>query len=323
MVKANPHAVCPERAAPQDVIVDTDIGTDIDDAYAVLLAVSSPELNVRGITLVHGNLRVRANIVLKLLKLAGRPDIPVLPGESMPMNSDRPIHWVGHEGRGLDFSDVETELERSFEGPSAPEFLAQMAAETPGQLVLLPIGPLTNVGLAIERYPREMAKLKCIVAMASTFNGFGRQHAGVEHNIALDPEAAEIVLASGIPVLLIGLNVTRQTALTRRAVEEISAAGTPLADFMARMTEDWLAMTDRSQTPMHDPLAVASCIEPSIEKSVQVSAEVDLETPGLVAYAEAGSDSPLRICTELDAGRFDRLFQNRIMSAVGVKVGCR
>ncbi|HET6455030.1 MAG TPA: nucleoside hydrolase [Armatimonadota bacterium] len=293
----------------QRVIIDTDIGTDIDDAYALLLALASPELDIRGITLVHGNMDVRAGIALKLLKLAGREDIPVIPGESKPMNPERPIYWPGHEGKGLDFSDIELPAGDQ----SAMEFLASQANE---DTVLIPIGPMTNVGMAIRDYPSEMARYKGIVAMASTFNGFGPENAGGEHNIALDPEAAEIVLNSGIPIVLAGLNVTLQTSLTRRMVEEISAAGTPLAEFMSLMTEDWFSLVGRDTTAMHDSTAVAICAEPDIFEMVPVRAEVDMARAGQISYYEA-DDSPVRICTSVDAGRFQKLFFSRILEAVG------
>ena len=294
---------------PQRVIIDTDIGTDIDDAYALLLAISSPELDVRGVPLVHGDLRTRAEIALKLLKLAGREDVPVIWGESRPMNPDRPICWPGHESRGIDLSDVEV----SVHPESAVEFLVNHAHP---DTVLIPIGPMTNVGLAIRKHPSEMSRYKGIVAMASTFNGFGPQNAGVEHNIALDPEAAEIVLNSGIPTLLAGLNVTLQTSLTRRMVEEMSAAGTPLARFMSAMTTDWFSVVGRDTTNMHDPLAVAATFAPDLVETVPVRAEVDVTRAGLIAYYES-EDSPVRICTSVDVGRFQKLFFSRVLEAVG------
>lgn len=290
------------------MIIDTDIGTDIDDAYALLLAIASPELDVRGVTLVHGKVDIRARIALKLLKLAGREDIPVIPGESKPMNPERPIYWPGHEGRGLDFSDIELPAGDQ----SAMEFLASQANE---DTILLPIGPMTNVGMAIRDYPSEMARYGGIVAMASTFNGFGPENAGGEHNIALDPEAAETVLDSGIPILLAGLNVTLQTSLTRRMVQEISAAGTPLARFMSLMTEDWFSVVGRDTTAMHDSLAVAVSFAPDLVETVPVRAEVDKIMAGFITYFEA-EDSPVRICTSLDAGRFQKLFFSRILEAV-------
>ena len=295
---------------PQNVIVDTDIGSDIDDAYAVLLAIFSPELNVKGITLVHADIETRAKITKKLLKLAGKADIPVIGGEKFPINKDRPLFWGGHEGRGIDFSDVETHAS----GEDAAEFIARTAAEKPGEHTLIPVGPLTNIALALQRYPQEMAQLKSIVCMGSIFNGFGRDAAGVEHNIAVDPEAAKIVLNSGIPILLVGLNVTTQVHLTRSQADEIGRIETPLADLMAHMTKDFFTLINKSSTVMHDPLAVAAFIVPDIVETIPVRAEVSTDTAGLITYFQA--ESPIRICTSVDVDRFDELFYPLITKAM-------
>ena len=313
----------PERSPDEtphtvhDVIIDTDIGTDIDDAYALLLALSSPELKLRGITLVHADIETRARIALKLLKLAGRLDIPVIPGESQPMNSERPLYWGGHEGRGLDFSDVESEVAALKTAVSAPEFIARTASENPGRIVLIPIGPLTNVGIAIRDYPREMGRLKGIVCMGSTFQGFGPENAGIEHNIKLDPEAAQIVLGSGIPLLLVGLNVTLQTSLTEERVNEMAAKRTPLAEYMAHMTRDWFGVVGRKATCMHDPLAVAASFAPDMVTTIPVTAEVSLDNAGSVAYFEADESSPVRICTDVAVDRFHAVFYSRVTSTCG------
>lgn len=306
-----------ESIAVQDVIIDTDIGTDIDDAYALLLALASPELNIRGITLVHADLETRARIALRELKLAGRTDIPIVFGESHPVNHRRPLYWPGHEGRGLDFSDVEPQVSSAKAGIHAAEFIARAAAEQPGELVLIPIGPLTNVAMAIRAYPREMAQLRGIVCMGSTFNGYGRENAGVEHNIRLDPEAADIVFSSGIPLVLVGLNVTTQTSLTADLVDEMAAKDTPLAKFMADMTRDWFRVLDRTVTNMHDPLAVAVAYRPDLVTTVPVRAEVSLDNAGSVAYFEAGEDAPVRICTGVNVDGFHDLFYSRILAKAG------
>jgi len=108
-----------------------------------------------------------------------------------------------------------------------------------------------------------------------------------------------------------GLNVTLQTSLTRRMVEEISASGTPLAEFMKAMTEDWFSVVGRDTTAMHDSTAVALCIEPSIFETVPVRAEVDMASAG-ITYFEA-DESPVSICTAIDVDRFQKLFFSRIL----------
>ena len=315
--EAQPPAPSLSDLVTQDAILDTDIGTDIDDAYALLLALASPELNLRGVTLVHADVATRAQIAVKLLKLAGRSDIPVLLGECIPMNDNRPLCWGGHEGRGLDFSDVEPEVASLGDRETAVEFIARTVSESPGEVVLIPIGPLTNVGIAIRDYPTEMSRLKGIVCMGSTFQGFGAENAGIEHNIKLDPEAAKIVLGSGIPILLVGLNVTLQTSLTEARVHDLAEKGTPLAEYIAHMTRDWFEVVGRTTTCMHDPLAVAVSYQPDLVETVHARAEVDPETAGSITYSEAGTDSPIRICSRLDVDAFHDLFYSRIVSRAG------
>lgn len=309
-----------EQSTALDVIIDTDVGTDVDDAYAVLLAISSPELNVRGITLVHGDVSLRAKIAAELLKLAGRPDIPLALGERSPMRGDRPITWLGHEGRGLDSSDVEG-LSPAKE--HAAEFIACTADEHPGEVTLITIGPMTNAGVLARDFPAEASKLRSIVSMASTFNGFGPENAGREHNASVDPEAMELVLRLGVSMLIVGLNVTLKTALNRSHLAQIGASGTPLSRFMIYMTEDWLNVIDRDEAQMHDPLAVAASFDPGVATSIPVKADVSKERAGFVTYYEAGPESPVRVCTEVDTALFDQLFYSRILRAVADVRGCQ
>lgn len=299
----------------QEVIIDTDIGTDIDDAYALLLALGSPELTIRGITLVHADIEARARIAVKLLTLARRLDIPVFPGESKPMNPDRPLCWPGHEGRGLDFSDVDTEVAQVMSREKAAEFIARSVSESTGEIILIPIGPLSNLGIAIRDFPNEMSRAKGIVCMGSTFQGFGRENAGIEHNIKLDPEAAKIVLESGMPILLVGLNVTLRTSLPADRVNQLAETGTPLAEYMAHMTRDWYGVVGRTTTSMHDPLAVAATYRPDIVQWAHARAEVDLKRAGSIAYFEADESSPVRICTSVNVDAFHDLFYSRITAA--------
>lgn len=313
-------ALSTEESPALDVVIDTDIGTDVDDAYAVLLAFSSPELNVRGLTIVHGDVGLRAKIAAKLLKLAGRADITLALGERSPMRPDRPITWLGHEGRGLDFSDVEDLTPAKEHGAG---FIARTADEHAGGVTLITIGPLTNAGVLVRDFPREASKLRGIVAMASTFNGFGSESAGREHNASVDPEAMELVFQSGVPTLIVGLNVTLQTALNRSHLAQIGASGTSLSRLMVYMTEEWLRVIDRDVAYMHDPLAVAASFDAAVVTTIPVTPEVSKERAGFVAYHEAGTESPVRICTAVDTARFDQLFYSRILRAVANERGCQ
>ena len=296
-----------------DIILDTDIGTDVDDAYALLFALASPELNLRGITLVHHDVQARWLITAKMLQLAGRTDIPVALGENLPMNRERRTYWDGYEGKGIDYSDTGG---ISPVGEHASEYIARMAAENPGKITLCPIGPLTNVGILLRDFPNEAAKLKGLVVMGSTFEGYGPEHAAREHNAGSDPEAMKLLCESGLPILIVGFNVTRQTSLTDEHLARIASAGTPMSELMVHMTRGWLRVCNRAQTSMHDPLALAAAFRPEIVGTVPVSAEVSLGSPEVVTYRH-DPDSNIRICDTVDVPRFEELFLERIYGAVG------
>lgn len=302
-----------------DVLIDTDIGTDVDDAYAILLALASPELNVRGITLVHAHIDVRAKIAMKLLKLTGRTDVPVALGERTPLRSERPVFWMGHEGKGLDLADAE-QMQPLPE--HAVTFIARLASENPGKLTLITIGPMTNAGMLVRDHPREAACLRGIVSMASTFLGFGRENSGREHNAAVDPEAVDLVLRSGIPILLVGLNVTQQTWLTLDNLAQISSCRNELSSFMCDMTREWFKVVGKDAVNMHDPLAIATAFDPELVKTIPVSAEVDL-TSEKIAYHDAGMQSNVSICAEVDSNRFHKLFFERITKIINDSQDCQ
>ena len=308
-----------ECIEPLDVIIDTDIGTDVDDAYALLFSLSSPELRVRGVTLVHGNLDTRSKITFKILKLLRRLDVPVAKGWENPLNDARSVCWSGHEGVGIDFSDI---TDCSTLSEDAANFIARVAEENSGKLVLITIGPMTNAAVAIQRFPDLKRHLKGIVAMASVFNGFGRDRAGVEHNIAVDPEAAKVVLESGIPLYLVGLNVTLKTSLTREHLEKIRSADTNLSRLFAHMTEQWLAVCKREYAIMHDPLAVAAAFDQNVVRFIPVRPDVSLDTAGIVSYYPGDDDSRVMIADRVNVEQFNLVFFPRIMSAICHKKGC-
>lgn len=304
------------------VVLDTDIGTDIDDAYALVLAAVSPELDLRAVTTVNNGVEIRALIARTLLRLLGRDDVPVATGERHSLTPSVTCGWAGHEGKGIDLS--RTFPARDLDPRPAPALLAELAraAHAEGNpLTLLPVGAMTNVAVAIRDYPQEMALLRGIVAMASGFYGFGEEAARGEHNVQCDPVAVEIVLSSGIPLTFIGLNVTVQTSMTRAQVEEMAATGGPLAEALAGMHRVWFDLIQRDQSAMHDPLAVAVAFRPELVQLLPVSARVrrDPRESGAIVYSPPaeGQAAPHRIATEVDTDRFHALLRERITRAVG------
>lgn len=307
---------------PIPVVLDTDIGTDIDDAYALLLAVLSPELDLRAVTTVNNDVALRSKIAKKLLRLLGRDDVPVACGSGVALTPGVTRGWGGHEGRGIDLSKVDPARDIDSRDASTIIATAASAAHNEGNpLTLLPIGAMTNIALALEKYPQEMRLVGRIVAMASTFEGFGRDYARGEHNVACDPVAADRVLRSGIPITLIGLNVTRQTAMTREQVEAWAARGGPVAQAVVGMHRVWFDVIHNDRSAMHDPLAVAVAFRPELVHLLPVKASVWLDAPhpGTIIYNPPSPEevTHCRIAASVQADEFHLLLQERILSFGG------
>lgn len=285
------------------LILDTDIGTDVDDAWALALCLASPEIDVLGITLVYADLETRAKVALKMLKLAGRTDVPVYKGISDPMTEGLTQYWPGHEGTDTDFSDIESLSAKD----GAVDFILDTVKKYPGEVVIAPIGALTNVATAIKRDPETMRKVKRFAIMGSIYQGEGRENAGVEHNINCDPVAAKIVLESGIPATVVGLNVTFKVLIHRNDLQPMKKSS--FGGYLAAMTEQLFGLWNRDDTFMHDPLAVATQIDPSLVTTRKMTAEGLGE--GKVAFT-SNENGPLDVCVDVDVERFQKFLVSRI-----------
>lgn len=290
--------------APMKLILDTDIGTDVDDAWALALCVSSPEIQLLGVTLVHANLDVRAKIALKMLKLAGRARIPVYKGLSDPLTPGYGKYWAGHEGTETDFSDIAGLVACD----NAVDFIVDTVGKHPGQVVLCSVGPMTDVGDAIRRAPETMRKLKKLVIMGSAFEGYGSENAAREHNACVDPVATKLVLESRIPATIVGLNVTKQVKIQHSDLAQIEVSG--FGRYLSAMTKQYLGIIGRSFTFMHDPLAIATLLDPTVVGTQRMSAEV--LDDGRVVFASDEEKGWLDVCTEVNAPKFERLLLERI-----------
>ncbi len=258
------------------VILDTDIGTDVDDCLALAFILGSPELRLEGVTCVYGDVLLRARMVRKLLRLAGAADVPVMIGAAQPLLRRRPVFWAGHEGVGL----LEPGDEALAPSPGhAVDYLVRAVMENPGQIHLLAIGPLTNVALAFEREPRLAASLAQLTIMGGAVRGPGQLGLPyAEHNILCDPEAAYVVLTSGAPLTLVPLDVTTRVAIRAADVARLRTAQTPFREAVARQVELYPRFARTGATYLHDPLAAAVVVRPDLV-SLR-SLHVDVETAG-------------------------------------------
>lgn len=287
------------------LILDTDIGTDVDDAWALALCLASPEIDLIGVTLVHADLDTRAKIALKMLKLAGRTDVPVYKGISLPLTDGQCVYWPGHEGTGTDFSDIEGLSAKD----GAVDFILDTVKANPGDVVIAPIGPMTNIGAAIRRDPETMSKVKRFAIMGSSYEGDGRENARIEHNIRCDPDAAKIVFESGIPATVVGLNVTGRVVIRRDDLQPIK--DTPFGGYLSAMTEQLYGIWGRDYAYMHDPLAIATEVDRSVVTTRKMTAEPIGE--GAIAFTTDLHGS-LDVCVDVDVDRFERLLQLRVRS---------
>jgi purine nucleosidase len=246
------------KATPELAILDTDIGDDIDDAYALALLLHSPEIKLLGITTAFGDTELRARLTDRYLAAVHRSEIPVAVGRQ-----------TSHTNVFSQAAYAKQQPDHAH--PEAVKFLLDQIRAHPGQITLIAIGPLVNVQDAIARDAATFRKLKRVVMMGgSVYRGYDTAGSSdsppdAEWNIARDPEGASALLASGVPVYMMPLDST-QIHLEEVQRERIFAFGSPLTDQLTLLYHQWMAGTDNhSTTPtLFDPVAAAYAIHPEL-----------------------------------------------------------
>lgn len=249
-------SVVGRAAEPIPVILDTDIGGDIDDAYALAQVLHSPELNLLGVTTVAGDTVARARLAAKLLVVAGRPEIPVYAGTSTAPQYIAQTEWA------KDFTSPALHLN------GGVEFLREQVKAHPGKITLIAIGELTNIAALLDAEPGIGAKIKAIALMGgSVRRGYAPGSAPEpEWNIKSNIAAARTVFTSGVPLLIAPLDSTADLKLTPEWRVKIFARGTPLNDALASLDFIWLhTNTWKGDMPtLFDELAVALVATPDL-----------------------------------------------------------
>jgi len=254
---------------PRKIIIDTDPG--VDDSMAIFFALRSPELDVIGLTTVFGNVHTDLATInaLRLLEIAGRSDIPVVQGASDPLAGpfNGPVPFVhGDDGQGN--VHLPPPRTRPREG-SAAAFIVEQVMAAPGEITLVPLGPLTNIALALRLEPRLAQNVREVVLMGGNALCPGNATPAAEANIHNDPEAADVVFGTGWPVTMVGLDVTHQVNMTRAHLERYAQAQNPLAQHIARIVPFYRDYFE-SQIPgmdgiyVHDSSAIAYAIDPTL-----------------------------------------------------------
>jgi purine nucleosidase len=328
-------ASIPGSATPKKIIFDTDPGTD--DAMALMLALNSPELDVRAITVVPGNVTATQGLenALRMVSLANRCDIPVAGGAQHPLFQKLITAEFWHGKNGL--ANIELPPTKcKVDGHFGPDLIIQLVHASPHEITLVPVGPLTNIALAVLRDPSIVPLVKEVVLMGGSISG-GNVNAAAEANIYNDPEAAQIVFQAGWPLTMVGLDVGDKTLLSQKYLDQLNLKHGPVNDFIHGVAQYLIALSAKfgsSGTPMYDPLAVGVAIDASLVKAPAMHVEV--ETRGEFTRGETVANrrgavernvlhgdryviegveqvSPnAKVCTDVDADRFLQMFVSRI-----------
>jgi len=283
----NPAAVPSSR-----VIIDTDPG--VDDALALLLAMRSPELKIEAITAVAGNVPLELSLpnALRMVEISGRTDIPVAAGAKAPLQRRLVTATYAHGENGLGGAVFPEPTIKPVPEPAA-ELIRQVIRKYPGEVSLIPIGPMTNIATALDLDSELAGMVRGIVMMGGSLSG-GNITPAAEFNVYVDPEAARIVFQSGIPITMVGLDVTRKTSLTDEHVRVLEAAKNPVSQAAAKIGRNAINH-NREQgfligPNMHDSLAVAGFLDPSLLTLKDYY--VDVETTGELTAGETLGYSP-------------------------------
>lgn len=307
---------------PRKIIIDTDPGQD--DAVAILLALASPELEVLGMTCVAGNvpLPLTSRNARVVCELAGRPDIKVFSGCDGPMTRRLITAEHVHGKSGLDGTDLPDPAMPLAAGHAVDFLIDTLRAETPGSVTLCALGPLTNVATAFQRAPDIASRLAEIVLMGGAYFQVGNIQPAAEFNIHVDPEAAEIVFKSGVPLVVMPLDVTHKALTTRARVDAFRALGTPVGHAVAGWT-DFFERFDKAKygsegAPLHDPCTIAYLLQPELFSGRHINVEIETRgefTLGMTVadwWRVSGRQPNAVFMNDLDAEGFFRLLTERI-----------
>lgn len=275
------------------VIIDTDPG--VDDALALLLAMRSPELQIEGITPVAGNVPLELTLpnALRMVEIAGRVDIPVAPGAKLPLLRRLVTAAYAHGENGLGGAVFPEPKIKPVQEPAA-ELIRRIIRQYPGEVTLITLGPLTNIATALLTDPELASMAKGLVMMGGSLSG-GNITPAAEFNVYVDPEAARIVFQSGISLRMVGLDVTRKTALTEEHVKTLESQQNPVSQAAAKIGRNAIRHNRDGGflvgPNMHDSLAVAAFLDPSLVKWQDYY--VDVETTGELTAGETLGYSPV------------------------------
>ena len=304
------------------IVIDTDPGQD--DAVAILLALASPELDVLGVVAVAGNVPLALTEInaRRIVELAGRPELPVHAGAVRPLV--RPLVTAEHvHGRtGLDGADLPAPAVPLHPRHGVDFIVETLLAAEPGEVTLCTLGPLTDVALALIRAPAIAPRIREIVMMGGAYFEVGNITPAAEFNVYVDPEAADVVLRSGVPVTMLPLDVTHGALATPERLARFRA----LRNRSGAVVADMLGFSERfdrekyagAGAPIHDPNVIAWLLEPELYAGRRINVEVERASPLTLGMTVAdywrvtGRPANALFIRSLDADGFFALLTDRL-----------
>ncbi|RUS49067.1 nucleoside hydrolase [Cohnella sp. AR92] len=301
------------------IILDVDTG--VDDALAIAYAVRSPEIEVLGLTTNFGNITVEeaARNSLIVLEKLGRADVPVYQGSAQPLSRTKdeyPRHIHGEHGLG---GAPLSKPSASKEEKNAVDFIIEQVRRLKKELTLVFVGPLTNLAHAVQKDPEIADLVGRVVIMGGAARHRGNVSAYAEANIHSDPEAADVVFRSGLPITMVGLDVTMKTLLPMSQMPVWREKDASLGGFFADMTEFYIRFYESAYPGiggcgLHDPLAIGAVVKPELLETEPMHLVVELAGEELARTREVPGEKPnIDVCVKVDADGFLKHFLGRVI----------
>jgi purine nucleosidase len=303
------------------ILIDTDPG--IDDSLAILLALASPEIQLEGLTVVHGNCSADQGTrnALAVLELAGGEQIPVSKGCSLPLVQPSLLAPETHGETGIGYAQLSEPQKKPIQKHGV-DFLIESVLGSPGEISIVAIGPLTNIAMAIRRAPEIVPAIQEIISMGGAIRHPGNTTPLAEYNVYVDPHAAYMVYHAGIPFTLVPLDVTYQCVLTEAHVARLLEIDSPITRFIADSTRFYMGFHDEFQKiqgcVINDPLALALVYAPDLVECDELYVDVDIYSGVSLGntfadfYRMTGKPSNMRVALEVRAQDFMGLFLERM-----------
>jgi inosine-uridine nucleoside N-ribohydrolase len=294
-----------QTAAPEKIIIDTDIGDDIDDAFAVALALSSPEFQVLGFSASFGDTPTRARMLDRMLGELGKSDIAVAQG--VPANVNLNAFTQRRYAEAGSFARANH--------PGSVDFILEQARKYPGQVTLVAIGPLPNIGAAIDKDAATFRKLKRVVIMGGSIrtmtDPYGLAAPIAPHpewNIKNDIAAAKKLFAVGVPLTVLPLDSTANLKMHDVARTALFSHGSMMTNILAGLYYEWSAYTRAASPILYDPMTLASMLDPSLcpMTAMHIAVDDDGNTK------EAPGAANAQVCLKSDADAFLHFYVKRV-----------